>query len=132
MTVIICSTFAAWGNLRPLPSFQTQNHEIKLALYEQDRIGWKSFIDGFHTTRFRGIQEVYFKSNLIQKSSLKWKSDLQNRIWRIPWHMWSHRNHVLHQQGTTIHQKNLKRLTVKFNQNITGIVNIFYSNTINF
>ena len=72
---------------------------------EQDRIGWKSFIDGFLTIRFRGIQEVCFKSNLIQNSSLKWKSDLQNRIWRIPWNMWSHRNHVLHQQGTTIHQE---------------------------
>jgi len=74
-------------------------------MVEQDRFGWKSFLDGFQTKRFRGIQEVYYKSNLIRKSSLKWKSDLQNRIWRIPWHMWSHRNHVLHQNGTTIHQE---------------------------
>ena len=39
MTVIICSTLVAWGNLRPLPSFQTQNREMKLALDEQDRMG---------------------------------------------------------------------------------------------
>jgi len=63
MTVLICSTLSSWGNRQPLPSFQTQNREMKLALDEQDRIRWKSFIDGFQTTRFRGIQEAYFKSN---------------------------------------------------------------------
>jgi len=40
---------------------------MKLALDEQDRIGWKSFIDGFQATRFRGIQEAYFKSNHTKK-----------------------------------------------------------------
>jgi len=39
MIAIICSTLAAWGNLRLLPSFQTQTRELQLAMDEQDRIG---------------------------------------------------------------------------------------------
>jgi len=62
MTVMICSTLEAWGNSQPLPSFQTRNRELQLAFVEQDEIGWKSFLDGFHTQKFRGIQEVDFKS----------------------------------------------------------------------
>ena len=57
---------------------------MELALDEQDKTRWKSFIDGFQTPRFRVKQEEYFKSNLIQKNSLKWRADLQNRIWMIP------------------------------------------------
>jgi len=68
MTALICSTLASWGNRQPLPSFQTQNNEMKLALVEQDKIGWKSFIDAFQTTKFRAIKKEYFKSNLIQKN----------------------------------------------------------------
>jgi len=31
----------------------------------------------------------------------------------IPWNMWSHRNHVLHQQGTTIHKEESQAIVIE-------------------
>ena len=78
--------------------------DLTEAIRQQSAIGWKSFIEGFWSLRWREHQHQYLQSIHSSRSSVLWISRLQRKIWHIAWSMWLHRNNALHSDGTTIHQ----------------------------
>jgi hypothetical protein len=110
----ICSSLRAWHNQLPLPAIQTTNPVLRRAIQEQDRIGWRSFLDGFQSTAWHECQELYFNHIRLRRSSIKWKSQVTRRIWQIDWNMWTHRNSILHSCGQSTHQSEMPHLALEF------------------
>ena len=102
---IICSSLQSWRNGKPLPSIDNPNPLLRDAIYKQDSIGWKSFLDGFIVREWRSLQETHMRTNKDHRSSLLWMSKFQRRIWEIPWKLWNHRNETLHGDGNQIHKQ---------------------------
>jgi hypothetical protein len=104
ITFAICSSLRAWHDGTPLPPINTDDDILRRALREQDQIGWRPFIDGFHSLAWRECQSSYFRTIRSQRSSLVWKSLVTRRIWKIAWEMWTHRNSILHTSGQSTHR----------------------------
>ena len=103
LTTLICGSLKSWRNDRPLPSTNTSEYLINEAIYKQDAIGWRSFLDGFIVTEWREIQKQFMERNNELKSPLLWMTKFQRRVWEIPWKLWGHRNQTLHGDGNLIH-----------------------------
>ena len=103
LTNTICGSLKSWRNHRPLPSVNTSEYLINEAIYKQDSIGWRSFIDGFIVKEWRDIQRNFMERNDSQRSPMLWMTKFQRRIWEIPWKLWGHRNQILHGDGSLVH-----------------------------
>ena len=74
------------------------------AIWEQNAIGWTSFLEGIWSQQWRVHQHQYLQSIKSQRSSILWISKAQRQIWQIAWEMWNQRNNILHSDRKTIHQ----------------------------
>lgn len=97
----------AWQSFSPFPPQLPESPTLRRALLDQDKLGWFQVFDGFLARSWRAHVQTYFSTIDNAKSSMLWMSRLQNRIWRIPWEMWSHRNNILHHEESTLHQHEL-------------------------
>lgn len=104
MADTIYHNLMAWQSHSPFPLLPTQPLTLRLATHQQDSLGWYSLMEGFLSSVWRQHLSDYFAQQKDRRSSLRWMTNLQNRIWRIPWEMWEHRNQILHSDATTIHQ----------------------------
>ena len=71
------------------------------AILQQDRLGWKQFIEGFWSKHWNECQAEYFKAINRPNSSTLLLSKVQRRIWQIAWEMWFHRNQHLHSNSSS-------------------------------
>ena len=69
---------------------------LKVGLAQQSKLGWRRFVEGTVTKKWREIQELYYKSMSIPKTSDGWVARLIVRMWDIVYIIWQHRNSVLH------------------------------------
>ena len=108
MTQMICTSLKAWreGARLPFPTMDIP-YIVMEAMIEQDNIGWYNFTNGFISKKWRLIQKAHFKDQRSLRSPDLWMAKLQIRIWEIAWLMWQHRNNFLHNDGTTIHFREL-------------------------
>lgn len=111
ITMAICGSLRAWHDRTPFPAIQTGNTALTRALNLQDKMGWDSFIDGFQAIHWRTAHQLYLDQSQSQKSSMKWKSIVQRKIWQIAWEMWEHRNSVLHNNDASTHRIDAEELT---------------------
>ena len=93
---IITHNISAWKYSTQINQLLPQNQHLCQALLQQDRIGWKQFIEGFWSKSWRKCQQQHFDNIHSPNSSLLLLSKTQRRIWRITWEMWQHRNNHLH------------------------------------
>merc|ERR1711884_887490 len=87
------------------PPIDTPDPLLRDAIYKQDSVGWKSFLDGFLTKEWRSLQTAYMLSCKDRRSPLLWMSKFQRRVWEIPWKLWNHRNEILHGNGNQLHKQ---------------------------
>ena len=73
---------------------------IKVGIVSQSRLGWRRLVEGTFTMKWREIQDHYYKSMNIPKSSDAWVARLIVKMWDIIFVIWQHRNSVLH--GTSL------------------------------
>ena len=71
------------------------NTKLRLALLEQDSIGWYQFVLGLHSSRFADIQHQYFISINKKNTGLRWTTLLIQKLLDVAWDMWQQRNNVL-------------------------------------
>ena len=100
----IVAGLQAWRCNVPFDTHGTFSPLLQTAITQQNRIGWKSFIEGFWANKWKQHQEAYLLSIKSQRSGSLWISKLQQRIWHIAWKLWDQRNNVLHSDGLTIHR----------------------------
>ena len=93
---IISKNLHAWKYRLPLSQSLPANNLLRTAIQQQDRIGWKQFMEGFWSIKWKECQQQHFNNINSPTSSLLLLSKVQRRVWRIAWLMWEHRNHHLH------------------------------------
>ena len=65
-------------------------------MQDQQRLGWKAFLEGFWAMSWHTAQQEYLNSKNSTKSTQLLLSKAQRRIWKIAWDLWMHRNNYLH------------------------------------
>jgi hypothetical protein len=68
-------------------------------------LGPRSFFAGLWSTQWYTLQEQYFNSARLQRSTNLWLSKLIHRIQRVPLDMWHTRNHILHRYNENFTKK---------------------------
>ena len=104
MNAAICSSLKAWHNGSPLPTIVIEKPLLRTSIMQQHSLSWYSFIVGFPSTSWREVQHEHLLYIGSQRSSTLLMTKLVRRIWEIPWSLWEHRNHHLHNDGTSIHR----------------------------
>ena len=113
MITAIISSLQSWRSESPYPSTYYENSTLRRAIRHQDKIGWQSFIEGFHAKGWRSVLEQHLNSINSQKSPVLWMSRLQQKLWGIMRAMWKDRNDILHHDGSTVHQQEMRAITAE-------------------
>ena len=69
---------------------------VKAAIVSQNRLGWWRFVEGTISKKWRNIQQHYYTSMSIPKTSDAWVARLIVKMWDIIFVIWQHRNSCLH------------------------------------
>lgn len=70
--------------------------EIRRAALDQQKIGWKRFLEGLPSRKWQTLQHRYYSLHSIRKSSKKWIDTLLHQLHHLAWNQWNHRNDVKH------------------------------------
>jgi len=105
------------GYLQQWATNKTPRQTANSFVEEQQKIGWDRMLDRWLTQRWRDHQEQIWKIGKSQISSLRWTAALIQKLWKVSWDMWDHRNKELHasteQQQQILHSlvnKQIKKL----------------------
>jgi hypothetical protein len=64
----------------------------------QDMIGWNYLIEGLVPITWSIHQQIYYKSKNKLNNGFRWLSQLIQKLWKIAWDIWQHRNNVTRAQ----------------------------------
>ena len=101
----VVENLRAWRGSTPFPTETPISDSLQEAMRHQDRIGWKSFMEGFISHKWVQCQREHYELVGSQKSAQLYMVRVQRRIREIAWKLWEQRNEELHHGGTTIHSK---------------------------
>ena len=111
--VITQNLTAWWQNsmFLPLPN----DAALRKAILHQDSLGWRSFLNGFISTKWRQTIEMRFKETNSKKSrTLWWVSRFVRKIWDLQRQLWNNRNEALvHGEGNTIHVEEITAINAE-------------------
>jgi hypothetical protein len=77
----------------PTP-IQVDHPGLAQALLQQDLIGWTSALEGRWGTLWAPLQDAYYKWLNSRQSGHRWLTALIERMWKVAWDLWDHRNAV--------------------------------------
>ena len=106
----ILKRLAQWRSNSPLTPLPVLSPEFTSAIEEQDSIGWWNFLLGRVSTKFATLQEAYYISLGSDRGGRTWLSALIRESADISFHMWEHRNNILHNTMTPRDQAILETL----------------------
>ena len=99
---VICNNLDTWKYKTPKSPTLPVNQSLRIALLQQDRLGWKPFLIGFLSKHWRECQQQHLNNINSCTSALLLLSKAQRRIWHIAWELWMHQNNHLHgEQSST-------------------------------
>ena len=70
---------------------------IRVAFNAQRELGWYAFLMGFITKPIVSMQNSYYSTIQSRKKGSTWATRLIVKCWNIVYHLWTHRNSVLHE-----------------------------------
>jgi hypothetical protein len=125
VTHLLLARLNAWRNHHetgfPIPLIPA----LQTAYLDQQEIGWFNFLQGRISTYWVTIQSDYYLLLDSQRSSTTWARKLISKSWDITWHMWLHRNHILHEMPNAETEKHTRKLNRKimteFRTNVDGL-----------
>ena len=74
--------------------------EIQECLNAQSHLGITNMFEGLLTYDWAKIQQNHYTKIHSRKTGQKWAAGLSTQLWKIIYHMWDHRNHILHHKDT--------------------------------
>ena len=72
----------AWRNNLLLPTLSNMNESLQDTILAQRKIGWKSFIEGLFTKKWRQYQQEYFTEIESKKGHNLWTSKAIRACWK--------------------------------------------------
>lgn len=112
MVNIICQSLRSWQSNSAFLPIETDDPDLSHGAKEQDRIGWRSFLDGFLSKHWLLALRTKLLLLQSQRSALVLLSKLIKKLWELAHRMWEHRNDILHNDDSAIHQYDLLRLNI--------------------
>lgn len=110
MITVIYDSLMSWQSGSPYYTMPIDHSRVKEAMHEQDGIGWKNFMDGFQSKKWRTTLAEHLALLRSQRSELVLLAKLTKRLWLLSRMMWKHRNEVLHEANSSIHRHDLEKL----------------------
>ena len=88
------------------------------AINDQLRLGWDRILYGVWSASWETIQQQHFENIGSKKSATVWFSLLQQKLWMITFHLWEHRNTVLHTTLHSIHPSEIVAINDEITQEV--------------
>ena len=98
---VICDHLSAWRYNRH-PTIIATSDELRAAIAEQRKAGWRTLLEGAPVKGWREIQQSYLERIGSRKTGLRWITALIVKLWDVAWDQWNHRNGVLHDKDSSI------------------------------
>jgi putative intracellular protease/amidase len=98
----ICSGLLAWHRDAPRPPITDTFVGVQSTAAAQDELGWQSLLEGRPAVGWRETQLAYYQWIGSRRTGRRWITALVQKLWDVAWDQWEHRNHVLHDQDTSI------------------------------
>ena len=92
----IISHLQSWQTDTPCPTSTQNNRGLRIAMMDQDRIGWYNFQLGRVARTMTDYQHDYYRRHGYKRTGFRWTVALINKLMATAWDMWEHRNSVLH------------------------------------
>ena len=92
----ISRELTAWRHNLPSPDLSYYPALLQQAVQEQRTIGWKQFLEGIISKRWRLYMHLLFQEQGEGHSSGKWVCNLLKGLWNLLFHIWNGRNQQLH------------------------------------
>ena len=86
----------AWRNNDQYPSLVHLPDELKEVIQAQRNIGWKSFLEGLYSKKWKAYQETHFNKIGSKRSPNLWTSKAIRIGWTYLSTIWQYRNEQLH------------------------------------
>ena len=99
LTPILIASIRSWL-LDPYgdePAFLWPSPLLCEAIITQQQVGWYAFLMGFIANPIVSLQNSYYKSIDSKKKGTTWATRLIIKSWNLVYHLWTHRNSVLHE-----------------------------------
>jgi hypothetical protein len=106
MTKAIIEYLDGWRNSRNTLTNISQSW-IFPAIKDQEKLGWRNFLEGLPTMSWQEAQKTYFLRIGSRRSPKRWVILLIQKLWDVAWDMWEHRNGILHDKEQSIILQNL-------------------------
>ena len=71
--------------------------DLAEAAREQDSIGWRNFIDGFVSHKWRSTIEARRQASGSRRRGKSWAVGIIRQLWQLSRDVWDHRNEVAHE-----------------------------------
>jgi hypothetical protein len=107
MTKAIIEYLDGWRNSRNTLINISQSW-ILPAIKDQEKLGWRNFLEGLPTRYWQEAQKIYFLRIGSRRSPKRWVILLIQKLWDVAWDMWEHRNGILHDKEQSIILQNLQ------------------------
>jgi hypothetical protein len=103
-----------------LPYSPVPDPEVQQVLQQQDRIGWKNFLEGLPATQWKQLQQRHYNGIESRRTGRRWMSLLLKKLNTVGRAMWKHRNDIKHFNLRPRHQEEERRL----NEEISDEMNL--------
>ncbi len=100
----------------------TINHNLKVAMEQQNNIGWQPFLEGWTAVKWEFIQRDYYDFLGSRQTGKHWVIAIIKKLWIVSWDLWEHHNVIRHKQINTISEEMMQNL----NRKVTNMFNKYY------
>ena len=87
-----------------------RNDEVQLVVNDQDEIGWRNFLEGLWSDRWKDIQQLHYQKIGSRKTGLSWSVKAISAVRLVGYGQWAHRNEIKHQTLRPRHQQMISKL----------------------
>ena len=93
---VVRTHMKAYQRNKKVGGFRTRKASIRRLSRQQDKLGIRSFGEGFLAKEWKEAQALHYGGENAETKSKRWVIQLIKKIWEVSWDMWQARNHLIH------------------------------------
>ena len=102
----------AYQKTRRVNGFKSRDERVKHVSKQQDKLGIRSFGEGFLAKEWREVQARHYGGEDAASKSRRWTAKLIQKIWEVSWDMWQSRNYLIHYNNEVRDELFVERMNV--------------------
>ena len=101
-TDLICDRLSSWRYGTTYSVIPSNCPGLKRTVEQQEKLGWRCFLEGFPAKGWAEIQEAYYGRKGSRRSGKRWLVAVLKKLSDVAWDQWEHRNGILHDKAKGI------------------------------